>query len=889
MNFNSLPDKNKKYTKISPIMQRIILFCCVLFIFQLNNRGTAQLVWEENFGVVEKGYWVDGSGTLVSDFSGVAWSLDVSNARFAAPGDYACTVATSGGRFEVVDSDGEVVWRSPEIDISACPSVTVSFKSTETGSNTGADKKYLKARYLIDGISHPFQPDPVVSGNWGTKTVTLPGIKDGKLRLELVINSSYSADKVIVDDIRVEGVDTALYEPETIGLTLLPPFAFAGEVITITAAVLDKRGEAITNRLFDLSFTGSAFEMVTSGVENGRYYWKVKPVSTGKASFEIRADNSTMAPATGSIRVYSPTNLLLSDDFEAGNLEQWRLNSGWEVSATTPVAGVYSLVHKPQPGGGTSTITADMGNLKLGGAIYCFSFSIKNGNWDPSSSNAFHVALTDQSPLDDRANGYVVGVNATGSSDMVSLWTMKNGVIGDMVAATAFDWNANTMAQLLLTRYPSGDWELSVTDLIDGTTTRATGFSHEVEQLTSAVISFTFTQTRSGQLWFDDFMVLRENTPPAIRNVQSLPDGAIQLCFTEPINTQKLSEASFRLTGAGGQEYNLVSYQIISDDTLVLHPPAIRETNLLISLWSVEDLEGAVVSLADIAFDYHPPLLPLDVVINEVLFNPRGGGSDFVELYNRSGANIDLSALSLATRDDTLGLKTVCRLSKKRIDFRDQSYLVFTKDSLNLVSNYTVPYPDRIVPMSSFPSYRDEGGRVVLLNDALAVIDEFAYSEGMHNGWLSEVEGVSLERLSVDDSTNNAPNWHSASSLAGYATPGYENSQKETVPTDAVEVLLSPDAISPNGDGYHDEMEISFHLDKPGYLANVFVFDVNGRRVNRLLNNSLAGTDGKIVFGGRSENGSLLPMGIYMLLTELVHPDGEKKVFKQAFLVTDKR
>lgn len=870
-------------------MQRIILFCCVLFIFPLKNRLTAQLIWEEKFQLVEKGYWVDDTGTLVSDLSGVSWSLDVSKARFAAPGDYACTVSTSGGRFEVVDADGEVVWRSPELSVSAWPSVSVSLKTAETGSNTGAGKKYIKARYCIDGITLPFEPDSVVAGNWGEKTITASGIKGKLLQLEVVLNASYSGDKVIIDDIRVEGVDSTLTEPETISLTAMPSFAFAGEELIITASVLNKRGEAIHDRQFNLSFSGSAFETGTMYYENGYYSWKVKPVSTGKATFAIGAENNTMEPAIGNITVYSRTNIVFYDDFEDGNLEQWRLNSGWAITAEGAVRGGSSLGHLPQPEGGTSTITADMGNLKLGEANHRFSFLCRNGNWDPSSSNAFYVSLTNQSIDDYLSDGYVVGVNAAGSSDRVSLWTLNDGRVGDPVAETTFDWNAGSKARVDLTRDQSGNWELTVTDLATNITTSSTGFNNEVDRINKVDINFTFTQTRSGQLWFDDVMVLRENTPPALRNVQSLPDGAIQLCFTEALNTQQLSEASFSLKGAGGQEYNLVSYQIISDDTLVLHPPAIKETQLLISLLSIEDLEGAVVSLADIAFDYHPPLLPLDVVINEVLFNPRSGGSDFVELYNRSGANIDLSALSLATRDDTLGLKTVCRLSKKRVDFRDQSYLVFTKDSLNLVSNYTVPYPDCIVPMSSFPSYRDDGGRVVLLNDALAVIDEFAYSEGMHNGWLSEVEGVSLERLSVDDSTSNAANWHSASSLAGYATPGYENSQKETAPTNAVEVLLLPDAISPNGDGYHDEMEISFHLDKPGYLANVFVFDVNGRRVNRLLNNSLAGTDGKIVFGGLSENGSLLPMGIYMLLTELVHPDGEKKVFKQAFLVTDNR
>jgi hypothetical protein len=278
------------------------------------------------------------------------------------------------------------------------------------------------------------------------------------------------------------------------------------------------------------------------------------------------------------------------------------------------------------------------------------------------------------------------------------------------------------------------------------------------------------------------------------------------------------------------------------------------------------------------------------LVINEVLFNPVTDGADFVELYNKSGREIDISKLRLATRSDTLTLKSVYPLSKSKIEFPDHSYLVLTRDSENIATNYWVPNPDRIVEMVSFPSYPDDEGHVVLLNDSLEVIDEFAYSESMHSKFLSDLNGVSLERLSAKGETNDPANWHSASSLVGFATPGYENSQPEVIENpDVVSVLLNPDAISPNGDGYMDEMEIEFHLDKPGYLANVFIFDINGRKICRLLNNDLVGNSTKIHFNGTIDNGERLPMGFYILYSEFIHPDGERKVFKQSFLVADKR
>jgi hypothetical protein len=1130
-------------------MRQIILFSLIFFIIPSKNRINAQIIWKEEFTIPEKGYWIGESENLVSDLSDVEWSVDVSTAQFSATGDWAKTVSTSGGRFEVLDSDGEVVWYSPAFDISGFSVVNVSLKASEIGTNTSADKKYIKARYRLDGTTFSFLPDSVASGNWGNKTLAAQGIVGNLLQLEIVMNSSYSSDRVVIDDVLVEGIDSTLFEPQRISFLNVPSFAFLNEETTILASVLNRRGEMITDKEFDLSFHSLDLQLAGNRFENGIYYWSVTPDSTGMAHLTIQFENTLVASIDTFLQVYFRGNVILSNDFESANDSTWQTSGHWSVSSENPISGSSSLKHLVQPENGISSAYSDIAKRNMGDGDYHFSFKLKNGEWDPSSSNLFYVEMIDSDSL---ANGYAVGVNAKGSTDLVSLWTIRGGKIADLVAETSFDWSESDLAQVVVSREVSGKWKLTATDLSTGISSITTGFNNDFLELDQLGIKFNYSQSRSGQLWFDDLMILRENTPPGIREVRSLTNGAILVCFSEPLNTEILWQDNFKLKGKSGAEYDISSLQIVTGDTVILTPGEIIETDLFLSINAIEDVEGAFASVIDYAFEFKFPVslrdvvfteimadpspvvglpeaefleiynrsnhdvnfegwkllvkdqqyelpyfdikseayailcaqddtalfsafaivmgveqfpsllnsgsrlallapdgvfidelvydddwhhdyekknggwtlekidtdrfcgnennwtsstdisggspgkvnsveapnedntapevidsellsansfqiffsetvtastagnkpnysldntveidsvsfvanennlvlwfsvsleanktyqlavagitdncnnviqtttIPIfrqeiranDVVINEVLFNPKSGGSDFVELYNRSGADIDLSTLRLATRNDTLGLKQVYELSLREIDFPNQSYLVFTKDSLDLGTNYWVSDPNLIITMTNFPTYPDDGGRVVLLNDSLEVIDEFAYSEEMHNPWLSDVEGVSLERLSVEGETNSSSNWHSASSLVGYATPGYENSQKEVENPVAVSVLITPDAISPNGDGYNDEMEISFQLDKPGYLANVFVFDINGRRVNRLLNNTLADTNGKIVFNGLSENGALLPMGIYILLTELVHSNGEKKVFKQAFLVTDRK
>ncbi len=46
-------------------------------------------------------------------------------------------------------------------------------------------------------------------------------------------------------------------------------------------------------------------------------------------------------------------------------------------------------------------------------------------------------------------------------------------------------------------------------------------------------------------------------------------------------------------------------------------------------------------------------ITPRAVVINEILFNPKPGGADYVELYNRSDSPVDLRHLFLANRNSS--------------------------------------------------------------------------------------------------------------------------------------------------------------------------------------------------------------------------------------------
>ena len=138
--------------------------------------------------------------------------------------------------------------------------------------------------------------------------------------------------------------------------------------------------------------------------------------------------------------------------------------------------------------------------------------------------------------------------------------------------------------------------------------------------------------------------------------------------------------------------------------------------------------------------------------------------------------------------------------------------------------------------------------------------------------------------------TNDPNNWHSASTLSKYATPGYKNSNFTEGNTSSIDGIgIEPDkkVFTPNGDGTDDFILLNYKTDKAGYLATIRVFDAEGFPVGDLANNYLLGTDGSIKWDGIDSEGRIVRLGMYILHTKIFHPDGDVKMFKSVVVAAD--
>lgn len=276
-----------------------------------------------------------------------------------------------------------------------------------------------------------------------------------------------------------------------------------------------------------------------------------------------------------------------------------------------------------------------------------------------------------------------------------------------------------------------------------------------------------------------------------------------------------------------------------------------------------------------------------EIIINEILFNPHPGEVDYVELYHKGNAPVDLYYLFLANRNTSGAVSSIARISQEHFLFFPGDFMVVTENPDIVQQRYVTPNRQYFISLFT-PSWPDDRGNVVLINNAGELVDELAYNKSWHYPLLSNAEGVSLERINYNKPTQDFNNWHSASSTVGYGTPGYENSQMLALTLASAEITISPQIISPDNDGRDDFAIIQYSFPQNGFLATVSVFDYAGRMVRQICRNQLCGIVGFWKWDGLREKQEPLPTGRYILYVETLHPSGKSAKFKRAIVLASK-
>lgn len=274
-----------------------------------------------------------------------------------------------------------------------------------------------------------------------------------------------------------------------------------------------------------------------------------------------------------------------------------------------------------------------------------------------------------------------------------------------------------------------------------------------------------------------------------------------------------------------------------------------------------------------------------DILISEVLFNPRLNGVDFVEIYNNSNHLLDLMELQIANADATGKPSSIKNVSAKKMLIDPKSYWVISSNTLNIKTNYFVEHPLNFSQLASMPALNNDKGSVILLNNN-QVIDQFDYHEKMHIPLLQNADGVSLERVSFLIAANEKGNFKSAAASVGFATPTYKNSQEPNGAEPYVKLLSK--TFSPDGDGFQDLLQLDYQFTENASFATVNIFTDKGALVKKLMKNETIGTKGSLMWDGLDDGGQLGRVGIYVVIFDVFDLNGNTKRYKNTCVLAEK-
>jgi len=256
------------------------------------------------------------------------------------------------------------------------------------------------------------------------------------------------------------------------------------------------------------------------------------------------------------------------------------------------------------------------------------------------------------------------------------------------------------------------------------------------------------------------------------------------------------------------------------------------------------------------------------LVINEIMPLTKTGTSEWVELYNNSTCNANLDSTELLVS----GLDTIYRFRVTSLTLPPQKYGLIIADS-----NFYTLFPSlrgqngiKILNHTNI-KLADSGNMVMLINTDTSVIDSLHFYSSWHLPNLTSHSGISLERKQFVAPSTDPNNWGSSLDPHG-STPLAKNSySNDSIPTAAaIEVQVSPNPFSPDGDGFEDITNITILIpsDKPESIT-ARIYDLRGRLRSTLpVSQSGVLREISLPFAGKDDNGLTLPIGLYTLVVE---------------------
>lgn len=498
--------------------------------------------------------------------------------------------------------------------------------------------------------------------------------------------------------------------------------------------------------------------------------------------------------------------------------------------------------------------------------------------FSPSNNNRLEFFVGVDSRAEDKS-GYVVTIGENGSDDAIEFYYYDKGV-PELLARGIDAYFAKGCDNLTLRLiYMNGLWRCTtLQNFIATEQFQCTDTRMSPQNFQYLGLGCIYTSSRKRNFTFDNIAYQKyapDILPPQLEEIFPIDGTRVRLVFDEALDID-----NSMMTASQINDIDVSSIDSDEINSLIVEAREgfVSDDKNYITLEAVTDVLGNKVRI-DTSFLYARPPQIADFIFTEILTDPEGDGSDFIELYNRSTDRLNTSGIKIINRDndDTLSLESYILLPA--------SYTAISRDTQYLIDRYQ-PLSTGSMIQADLPPMNNEGATLLLVYNG-EVLDSLHYSVESHFDLLSDTEGVTLERVDLGLPFATKDKWLSASSTAHYGTPGYKNSQyiqsdpqKEDLP-----IKLKTQSISPDGDGMEDVLAIQYKHDEAGYTADFMIYTIEGQQVATLINNQTIDSAGTLYWDGILDNGSRAPTGLYILFVRLTDLKQRSKYYKLPFAV----
>ncbi len=354
--------------------------------------------------------------------------------------------------------------------------------------------------------------------------------------------------------------------------------------------------------------------------------------------------------------------------------------------------------------------------------------------------------------------------------------------------------------------------------------------------------------------------------------LQLYPVNASQLLlkFNEPIDSSYMDHHLQILPASNPFNWHFTNNNQTVLLTLKVH--LLQQVNYELFLNQIPDCAGNVLTASSFPFALPEKIDSGNLLLNEVLFDPVPGASDFIEIYNNSSKYLDLKSVYIGLKSSQEDqYQSICSIAPNGYLMSPLDYVVISQLDQSTYFN-EVNFSKQI--LVNLPNLSNDGAWLELLASDQSILDAMPFNSQMHFQLLPTFEGVSLERLSSALPATYPENWHSASAQQQYGTPTRSNSMQMKKLNNNNQLSVFPEVFSPDNDGYQDVVQIAYLFNQLENFSTLTIYNRYGLPVKDFANAYWGGNQGKWIWNGLDNENNPLPEGFYVVKLNIFMPDG---------------